>query len=435
MDFDCIIVGAGQGGGPLAADLAAAGWQVALIEADAVGGTCINRGCTPTKTMVASAKMAYEARRAEPFGVEIDQVEVNLPVVRRRKQDIVETFRSGSEAGLANVELIYGEATFVGPKEIEVNGQRLKAETIILNVGCRPRADYDLPHLNSTTIMELDEIPEHLLVVGAGYVALEFAQMFRRFGSEVTILSRSEQLLKREDADVSEEMMGILTDEGIQIVLGADMESIGNYNYSHLLLATGRQPNTEGLNLEETGVQIDEQGYIKVDESLRTSASGIYAIGDCKGGPQFTHISYDDYRILRRNLIEHGHATTNGRLVPYCLYTDPQLGRVGLTEEQAIKNGYNVAIAKMPMNHVARAIETDQQRGLMKVVIDADNDLILGCAILGTEGGELMSMIEIAMMGGLPYTALKDAIFAHPTLAEGFNNLFQKVTQPAKKSI
>lgn len=443
--YDALVIGAGQAGGPLAGAFAHAGRRTALIERRHVGGTCINDGCTPTKTMVASARVAYLARRAADYGVHAGAVRVDLGEVRRRKQAVVDSFRAGGEKRLqeAGVELIRGSAAFGGPRRVAVQGRTLTADLVFINTGTRPappRLDgIDSVHLlDSTTIMELEELPEHLLVLGGGYIGLEFAQMFRRFGSAVTVVQHGPQLLPREDGDVSAALAGILEEDGIEVLLDAEPAAIARdggrtrltlgdgraLEGSHVLAATGRAPNTDGLGLDRAGVDTDARGFVRVDERLRTSADGVYAMGDVTGGPQFTHISYDDFRILRGNLLEGGAATTRGRQVPYTLFTDPQLGRVGLTEDQARAEGRAVKVARMPMAHVARAIELDETRGLIKVVVDAETDRILGCAVLGVEGGELMAVLQMAMTGGVPCTVLRDGIFAHPTLAESLNNVF-----------
>jgi len=453
--YDAIVIGAGQAGGPISSALARAGRKTALIEREHVGGTCINEGCTPTKTMVASARVAYLARRAADYGVHTGPISIDLVKVRQRKRDIVESFRGGSERRLEEtdgLDLLMGEASFTGPKALEVRlntGETLSltADTILINTGDRPSAPPisgldSIPTLNSTTIMELDSVPAHLIVLGGGYVGLEFGQMFRRFGSDVTVVQRGKQLLAREDTDVADEVAKILREDAIQVFLetaaqkaeqginGAIQLSVQTpegarvITGSHLLVAAGRTPNTEHLHLDAAGIQADKHGYIQTNERLETNVSGIYALGDVKGGPAFTHISYDDYRIMRTNLIEDGHATINDRLVPYTVFIDPQLGRIGLTEQEAREQGRNTRVAKMPMNYVARALEVDESRGFMKAIVDADTQQILGCAVLGIEGGELMAMFEIAMMGHLPYPALREAIFAHPTLAESLNNLF-----------
>ena len=452
--YDAIVIGAGQGGGPLSTALARAGRKTAIIERIHVGGTCVNEGCTPTKTMVASARAAYLARRGADYGVREQVTGMDMVRVRQRKRDIVEDFRGGSERGIVNggADLLMGEARFTGPKTLEVTlnsgGTRtLTAETIIINSGDRPSAlripgSETVPTLNSTTIMELDSVPEHLLVLGGGYVGLEFGQMFHRFGSQVTIVHRGGQVLAREDADVAGEVADILRQDGIEVLLRTEPTHIEratsgaialtvrgpggerSLSGSHVLAAVGRTPNTEALNAGAAGVRLDERGHIPVNERLETNVPGIYAIGDVNGGPAFTHISYDDFRILRTNLLEGGSATTTNRLVPYTVYIDPQLGRVGMTEREAREQGRHIRVAKMPMSYVARALEVDETRGSMKAVVDADTGQILGCAVLGIEGGEIMSMLEVAMMGHLPYTALRDAVFAHPTLAESLNNLF-----------
>ncbi len=454
--FDAIVIGAGQAGGPLSTALARAGWKVAIIEREHVGGTCINEGCTPTKTMVASARVAYLTRRAADYGVHYDgEVRVDLTKVRQRKRDIVESFRGGSERRIKQaegVELIMGEAHFTGPQTLEVvlEGQptrQLTASKFFINTGERPTKPAipgldSVPTLNSTSIMELDSVPEHLLVLGGGYIGLEFGQMFRRFGSRVTIIHRGKQLLSREDPDIAEEVAKILREDELELFLETSPTKVeqtegGKISLtvtnaagerplvgSHLLLATGRQPNTERLNLEAAGVKIDKRGYIEVNEWLETSAPHIYALGDVKGGPAFTHISYDDFRIIRTNLIELGEATIKDRLLPCTVFIDPQLGRVGLSETEARAQGRNIKVAKMPMSYVARALEVDESRGLMKAIVDAETNQILGCTILGLEGGEMMSLVQVAMWGKLPYTVLRDGIFAHPTLAEAFNNLF-----------
>jgi pyruvate/2-oxoglutarate dehydrogenase complex dihydrolipoamide dehydrogenase (E3) component len=450
---DVIIIGSGQAGGPLAGAFARAGRKVALVEREHVGGTCVNVGCTPTKTMVASARVAYLARRAADYGVQTGTVTVDLTRVRQRKRDIVTQFRSGSERrlGQAEVELVRGEGRFTTSHQVEVQLQQggtreLTAPTILINTGARPARPPlpgldQVPFLDSTSIMELDQVPDHLLVLGGGYIGLEFGQMFRRFGSRVTVVQRSEHLLSREDADVADEVARILREDGVDVrlqtqvskvagsegsirltVQGADGEK--TLEGSHLLLAVGRLPNTDHLKPSAAGVNTDARGFIVVDDQLRTNIEGLYALGDVKGGPAFTHISYDDYRIVKTNLLGNGGASRAGRFVPYTVYIDPQLGRVGLSEEQARKQGRNIRVAKMSMSYVARALETDEPRGLMKVVVDAESDQILGCAILGIEGGELMSMLQIAMMGQVPASRLREAIYAHPTLAEGLNTLF-----------
>ena len=453
MDYyDAIIIGSGQAGNPLSITLAKAGWKTALIERAYIGGTCINYGCTPTKTMFNSARVAYLARRAADYGVHHGEVVVNMREVRERKQRVVEEFRESGLKGIqqtANLDLITGNARFIGPHEIEVqlndgSTRQLSADKIFINTGGRPAKPKlsgigEAPTLDSTSIMELDELPAHLLVLGGGYIGLEFGQMFRRFGSEVTIVQRIGQLLGREDDDVADAVLKVMEEDGIKVLLNTEavsVKKVGNrielivrtsdgeqtLSGTHLLVAVGRKPNTEDLNLSAAGVETDKQGNVKVNNKLETNEPGVYALGDVKGGPQFTHISYDDFRIICTNLIEGGNATTDGRFVPYTVFIDPQLGRIGMSEIEA--KGLNFRVAKLPMTRSARAVEMSETRGFMKAIVDAGTNQILGAAVLGVEGGELMSMFEIAMMGKLPYTVLKDAIFAHPTLAESLNNLF-----------
>ncbi|MEE9219934.1 MAG: mercuric reductase, partial [candidate division NC10 bacterium] len=455
--YDAIVIGSGQAGKPLALSLAQAGRKTAIVEREHVGGTCVNVGCTPTKTMVASGRVAYLARRAGDYGVRPNPVQVEMAKVRQRKQAIVESFRNSGQRQLEKtegVDLLFGEASFTGPKTVAVrmnNGgtRQLTADTIFINTGGRPSSPPvpgldSVPTLDSTSIMELDVLPDHLLVLGGGYIGLEFGQMFRRFGSEVTVVQRGKQLLAREDTDVAEEVAKIMREDGIEVLLetqavraeqadGAIRLTVRTQtgertlSGSHLLAAAGRVPNTDALNLSAAGVKTDKGGIVQVNERLETNVPGIYALGDVKGGPAFTHISYDDFRIIRTNLLEGGNATTNGRFVPYAVYIDPQLGRVGLSETEARAQGRRIRVAKMPMAYVARALEMDEPRGFMKAIVDADTNQILGYTALGVEGGELMSMVEIAMMGKVPYTTLRDGIFAHPTLAEALNNLFASV--------
>jgi len=462
--LDAVIIGTGQAGKPLAGALAEAGRRTAIIERDRVGGTCVVRGCTPTKTMVASARVAHLARRAGDYGVETGPVRVDMQAVRRRKRHIVDEWSSGSEKGMRRhetLELIMGEARFTGPGEVTVrlaegDGERkLRAEQIFVNTGGRPRVPSisgldRIPYLDSTSIMELGAVPDHLLVVGGGFIGLEFAQMFRRFGAEVTVLDRGPRLAGREDEDISEALHEVLTDDGIRILTDAEVESVAplqeaeggvslhlkrrgeaeTLSGSHLLVAAGRVPNTDALDLQAAGVETDEAGRITVNERLETNVPGIYALGDVAGSPPFTHMAYDDFRVVKANLLDGGHRTTQNRLLTYTVFTDPQLGRVGLTEAAARAQGFDVAIAKLPMSRVARAMEMDETRGLMKAVVDRSTKRILGVAILGVEGGEVAAALQVAMMGELPYTALRDGVIAHPTLAESLNNLFMTLDDP-----
>ncbi|MBN2219277.1 MAG: mercuric reductase [Kosmotogaceae bacterium] len=454
-EFDAIVIGSGQGGTPLALSLADEGWRVALVERKAVGGTCVNEGCTPTKTMIASARVAHLVQRSEDYGVVVGESSVDIQKVIHRKRQVVESFREGSRKRIIdspNLSLIEGNASFVGDRELEVRlkegeTELIEARTIVINTGTSPGTP-KIPGLerveahDSTSIMELDELPEHLIVLGGGYVGLEFGQMFRRFGSRVTIIQRDKQLLSLEDEDIATLVMEILRGEGIDVLLETEPIEINSYEGnkisvrlhssdkektivgSHLLLAVGRVPNTPDLNLERARVRVDGKGFVEVNSRLETTTKGIYAIGDVKGGPGFTHISYDDFRVLKENLINGKGLTIQERFVPYVVFIDPQLGRIGLTEKQAVGQGREFRVAKLPFDRVARAIETDEPRGMMKALVDSKTDRIIGAAILGVEGGEIMSAIQIAMMGNLPYTSLRDGIFAHPTFAESLNNLF-----------
>ena len=454
--YDAIVIGSGQGGTPLCTALAEAGLRTALVEREHVGGTCINKGCTPTKTMIASGRVAYLAGRGADYGVHTGPITIDMERVRQRKRDIVVKFRSSNQGKIektAKLDLIFGEASFTGPKSVNVRmrdgSQRtLTGDKFFINAGDRPSVPQldglkDVPHLDSTSIMELEAVPEHLLVLGGGYVGLEFGQLFRRLGSNVTIVQSGRQLLGREDPDVAQEVAHILEQDGINILLNAIAKRVGQpageirvdidqqgrsqtITGSHLLVATGRTPNSDTLNLPAAGIKTDSHGFIVSNDRLETNVSGVYVLGDIKGGPAFTHISYDDFRIIRTNLIEKGDASTARRLVPYTVFIDPQLGRIGMTETEARTQNKKIRVAKMPMAYVARALEVDESRGFMKAVVDADSGQILGAAVLGIEGGEIMAVFQLAMMGRLPYTSLRDGVFAHPTLAESLNNLFTR---------
>jgi dihydrolipoamide dehydrogenase len=457
--YDAIVIGAGQAGGPLAKKLALAGKKTALIEKRWIGGTCVNDGCTPTKTMVASARAAYMAGHSGPLGVKIKSYSVDMPKIKKRKDEVVHQFRNGSQKGLEatkNLEIVWGEATFIGDKTISVKlkaggkAKEFKADRIFLNTGGKtfiPEIEglSDIDYLTSTTILDLDYVPEHLLIIGGNYIGLEFGQMFRRFGSKVTILEKSGRIVSREDEDVSEELTKILKTEAITIHTNAAatgfkqkkndkitaMVKIGDteekIKCSHVLIAVGRTPQTEALNLSKTGVETDERGAIKVNDKLETNIPGIYALGDVKGGPAFTHISYNDYTIVYRNLIKNDKLTIKNRPVPYCMFTDPQLGSIGLNETEAKKQKLNYKVAKLPMAYVARAVETGDTRGFMKAIVDADTKLILGATILGPEGGEIMTILQLAMMGGITYEQIRWCVFAHPLYAESLNNLFMSL--------
>jgi dihydrolipoamide dehydrogenase len=453
--YDAIIIGAGQAGIPLAKKLAAAGKKTAIIEKRYIGGTCINNGCTPTKTMVASAKVAWLAGNSEPLGIKIKSFSVNMPKIKKRKEEIVHQFRDGSQKGLEeskNLDILFGEATFTGDKTLSVamkdgTKKSLKAELIFINTGAKtfiPEIEglADIDYLTSTSILELDHVPEHLLVIGGNYIGLEFGQMFRRFGSKVTVIEKSTRIVSREDEDVSQEMTKLLEAEKISIRTNsqavafkkkkggkviATLKTNGveeKVKCSHVLIAVGRIPQTETLGLDKAGVKLDEKGNIIVNTKLETNVAGIYALGDVKGGPAFTHIAYNDYTIVYRNLIEKAKLTTNQRPVPYCMFTDPQLGRVGLDESHAKKQKLKVKVVKMPMAHVARAIETGDTRGFMKAVVDPKTKKILGATVIGEQGGEIMTVLQMAMEGGITYDRIRYCVFAHPLYSESLNNLF-----------
>ncbi|ORX39031.1 mercuric reductase [Kockovaella imperatae] len=469
--YDVVVIGSGQGGTPLCQAFVKSGLKTALIESRHVGGCCVNEGCSPTKTMIASGRVAYLVNRAKEYGVNIKgEITVDQRRVKERKQEIVDSFREGGEKTLkeSGVDLLTGVARFLDSKTIAVidtSGQeiqRLTADKIFVNTGERPveppidglKGEFAKGViLDSTSIQELDVVPEHLVVVGGGYIGIEFGQLFRRLGSAVSVIQRGRQLFPREDREVAEAVKNILEEDGLAVYLQTAVQSISpgpegcgatvlyktesgdveSLNASHVLIATGRRPNTDELNLEAASVKLDSKGYIKVNDLLETSQSHIWALGDVKGPPAFTHVSYDDYRILKANLIDHKgdpsqHRSIKDRdlIAPYVAYMDPQLAHVGLHEHEARERfpDHTIKTATMPMSYVARALETDETRGLMKAVVDMDTDRILGFTCLGLEGGEIMSVVQMAMMGGTKWTVLQDAVWAHPTLAESLNNLW-----------
>ena len=452
MKYHAIIIGSGQGGTPLARRLADLGKTVALIERQELGGTCINTGCTPTKTMIASAQVAHYTRHATRWGVRTTGVTVDLPAIVARKDRIVQQFRAGHQRRVdarANLHLYRGEARFLTPHEIKVGTDVLEGDHIFIDTGTRPSIPRvpglaGVSYLTNATIMELRALPDHLVVLGGGYIGLEFGQMFRRFGSAVTVIHQHGQILPREDADVVAELQKSLEAEGLHFLLHARTSKVEQHNGqirvtlegpdgsqtisgSHLLVATGRAPNTDALELDKAGVETDPAGFIKVNSRLETNVPGIWALGDVKGGPAFTHISYNDYQIIYGNLVEGKKLSTEHRIVPYAVFTDPQLGGVGITEKEARARGYRLKIGSVPMTAVARAIEREETAGLMKLVVDATTDRILGAAILGAEGGELVQILSTLMLADLPYTVLRGAIYIHPTLAEGFFGLMEAV--------
>lgn len=456
QEFDAIVVGAGQAGSPLAHSLADEGWKVALIERDHLGGSCINYGCTPTKAMIASARVAHSARDSDRFGVDTGDVRVELDRVIDRKDEIVQAWRQGQQEHAENrpsLHLYRGTGRFAGAHTVEMKGERLVADLIFINTGTRaalPPIDGldQVSYLTNKSILELRELPEHLLVIGGSYIGLEFGQMFHRFGSQVTIVEMSSQIAPTEDADVAASLQDALEAEGLEIHLSslctnAHQDEDGQVHLavkddetgesrhlsgSHLLLATGRVPNTDDLNLAAAGVE-HVDGWIPVDEHLQTNVEGIYALGDVNGGPAFTHISYNDFQIVLHNLLAKGEnrKSTEDRIVPYAMFTEPELGRVGLTERQARQNGHRIKAGSIPMDWVARAIESGQTKGMMKVVIDAETDRLLGAAVLGPGGAELVQTLMSLMMTDAPWTTFKGAVFIHPTLTEGFFTLMDNV--------
>jgi pyruvate/2-oxoglutarate dehydrogenase complex dihydrolipoamide dehydrogenase (E3) component len=444
--YDAIVIGAGQAGPSLAARFADAGRSVAIIERHLFGGTCVNAGCTPTKTLIASARIAYDARRARDYGIEVPSadVTVNMSAVRARQRRIVDASRTGLEnwlRGMQNCSIYNGQAKFESARSISVDGQMLTSDQIFINVGGRPRIPAfpgidDVRFLTSTSLLELEELPAHLLIVGGSYVGLEFAQMYRRFGSDVTVIEKEPHLLSHEDPEVGAEIQAALEAEGILIRLGAECielahragsvtanvhcsEGAPRITGSHVLIAVGRTPNTDDLGLEQAGVETDHRGFIKVDDELRTNVSGIWALGDCNGRGAFTHTAYNDYEIVAANLFAgEPKRRVSDRIPCYALFVDPPLGRVGLTERDALAQGHAIRIGRRPMTRVARAVEKGETRGLMKVVIDARSDLILGASILGVGADEAIHSIIDIMAVKAPYTTLKNTVHIHPTVSE-----------------
>jgi pyruvate/2-oxoglutarate dehydrogenase complex dihydrolipoamide dehydrogenase (E3) component len=454
-EFDAIIIGAGQSGVPLSKTLAKAGWKTALIEKRLIGGTCINDGCTPTKTLIASARMAYLAGKSAELGIEIPAYQVNFEQIMERAALVVTEFREGATAVMEkteNLSLIYGHAKFLDNYSMEVESaegktEKYAAKYIFIDGGASPFIP-DTPglvHLNyltSTSILELTSLPEHLLIIGGSYIALEYGQMFRRFGSRITILERTDRLLPREDDDVCETLTDMFTKAGIDVFTNASVlkyENIGEFSImaiierngrqehihcTHVLVATGRQPQTQKLGLENTDIKLDGHGHIKVNEFLETDVEHVYALGDVKGGPAFTHVSYNDYIIVSKNLFEGTKLSTTDRKVPFCMFTDPQLGRIGMNELEAVESGVNFLIAKIPMENVARAIENSEPTGFMKAIVDKDSKQILGVTIIGEQAGETMTILQLAMSAKMTSDELSNMMFAHPLYAESINNLF-----------
>jgi pyruvate/2-oxoglutarate dehydrogenase complex dihydrolipoamide dehydrogenase (E3) component len=452
MKYDAIIIGSGQAGNPMAAALADHEWTVAIIEKAHLGGTCINTGCTPTKTMVHRALVAHYARDAARWGVVTGDVSADLPTIVAQKDKVVQWKRENQQKSInkrPNLHLYWGMAQFTGPHTLRVGDQSLEGECIFINTGARAfippipglgRVSY----LTNESIMELTELPEHLVVLGGGYIGLEFGQMFSRFGSRVTVIQTNERICPREEHEASMELRRALEAEGIRFLLSAKTTRVekrdgvivltveqptgsSTVSGSHLLVATGRRPNTEDLALDKAGIATNKNGSVRVSNKLETNIPGIWALGDVNGGPAFTHISYNDFQIVYANLIEGKDLTTDKRIVPYCVFTDPQLGGVGLTEKEARAKGYKLKIGKVPMSVVARAYERDETAGLMKIVVDASNDRILGATVLSGDGGETVHILYTLMLADMPYTLLKGAVYIHPTWAEGLFFLLNDV--------
>lgn len=441
--YDAIIIGTGQAGPSLAVDLAKQGLKVAIIERKLFGGTCVNTGCIPSKTMYESARKAHLARKLDFFGIEIDQPKINLKKIVARKDDIVEHYRAGLKnwlEGTQNCDVYEGQARFINNYTIQVNDTLITANKLFINVGGRALIP-DIPgiskinYLTNSTIMELDQIPKHLIILGGSYVGLEFAQMFKRFGSEVTIIEQGERLISREDEEISNEIKNILENENINILLSTKLTSLENSGAqisislnqngkacvvkgSHLLVATGRKPNTDDLGLENTDLKLDERGYIVVDDELNTAVPGIYALGDCNGKGAFTHTSYNDYQIVIANLLKPHSKSVNDRILAYNLYIDPPLGRVGQNEQDFKNTNRKILVAKMEMRSIKRAVIKGETQGFMKVFIDKETNKILGASILGVEGDEIIHIFLDMMYAGAEYTVIKNAMHIHPTIAE-----------------
>ena len=450
--FDAIIVGAGQAGPSIAERCSQQGLRTAVVERRHFGGTCVNNGCVPTKTWVASARAIHMANRGAEFGFGCGAVRVDMPRIKARKDQLVAKSRNGVETWLRkldNTEVIVGHARFCAPGTIQVGSRTLRAPKIFVDVGARsvrpdlPGVD-DVATLDNVSILELDEVPEHLAIIGGSYIGLEFAQMMRRFGAQVTVIEQSERLLPREDPDISEAILDILRNEGVAFELGAKClslapsggriaigascgEQAGPLLASHVLLAVGRRPNTDDLGLESAGIETDNKGYITVDDHCRTSADGVWAVGECNGRGAFTHTAYNDYEIVVANLFDADPRRLSDRIPCYALFIDPPLGRAGMSESQARASGKNILSATLPMNGVGRAREMSETQGLMKVLVDADSKQLLGAAILGINGDEVVHALLDVMNAAQPYTVISRAMHIHPTVSELLPTLLQKL--------
>jgi pyruvate/2-oxoglutarate dehydrogenase complex dihydrolipoamide dehydrogenase (E3) component len=455
--FDAIIVGSGQAGTPLAFKMASKGKKVAFIEKEHWGGTCVNVGCTPTKAYVASARRMWDAHHGEELGVKIPSgVKADMAKIKQRKDDMIGKSSEGIVSGIENEDNIThfkGEATFSGFKTIKVNGEQLKAGQVFINTGARPLIPEGFEEINFLTnqsILELEELPEHLIIVGGSYIGLEFGQMFRRFGSKVTIIERSDQIIAREDEEISSSILETLKAEGVEFRLNATCTNGKNnkdgtitvsvdcqrgapeITGTHLLLAVGRKPNTDMLNLEATGLTTNKSGYIEVNDYLETSVQGIYALGDCNGKGAFTHTSYNDYEIVAENMFEGKDRKVSDRIMTYALYVDPPLGRAGMTRKEALAKGCHILEARMPMNRIARAKEKGETKGLMNAIIDADTQEFLGAAVLGVGGDEIVNSMLTLMYAKVPYTVFRDAVISHPTITELIPTMLKSVKEISK---
>lgn len=455
MKYDAIIIGSGQAGFPLAGELTSRGWKVALAEGGDLGGTCINTGCSPTKTVIASARAAYIARRGADFGVKTGPIQIDFPKVISRAEAIIEQFRGGVEGwltGIDNLTIYRHFATFEGPNKVRVGDEVIESERIYINTGARSFAPpipglNQVDYLDNTNILKLKTLPEHLVVIGGGYIGLEYAQAFRRFGSRVTIIELSHQIMGREDADIAEVALNLMREEGINVLLNTkttlvqqregeiqvNVESDGQAQQisgSHLLVAVGRKPNSDKLALDKAGVDVNERGYIIVDDHLQTNVPGIWALGDVNGRGAFTHTSWNDYEIVTDNL-DGGERKVSDRIPVYGVYVDPPLGRVGMSEQEVRASGRKALIGIKQMSSVSRAIERDETHGLMKVLVDAESGHFLGAAIFGIGGDEIVHSIIDLMYAQVPYTVMKNAVHVHPTVSELLPTLLGEL-QPMK---
>ena len=454
--YDLVVLGSGEAGKIIAWTLAKQGKKAAVIERRYLGGSCPNIACLPSKNLIHSAKVASYLRRADEFGIRFDGWNLDMPAVRERKRRMIDGLLDMHRANFekTGAELVMGSGRFIGPKEIEVttpDGSKrvLSGERVVINTGTRARIDdtpglRDCEPLTHIEALELDVVPEHLIVQGGGYVGLELAQAMRRFGSRVTVIERNDRLVRNEDEDVTAALAELLRDEGIDVLTGVQLVQVEGtsgtavtayvhrngeeiaISGSHLLAAAGHVPNTADIGLESAGVELTERGYVKVDDRLATTVEGVWAVGDCAGSPQFTHIGFDDFRVLLSNFTG-GDRVTTGRQVPFCMFTDPELARVGLNERQAAEQGIACRIGKVSMAATLRTRTLGEERGFMKVLIEADGDRILGFTMFGVSAGEVLAVVQVAMLAGIPYTALRDTIFTHPTMPEGLIALLSSV--------